>query len=96
MTEMFSWRGLHVHTHICELSGNHATGKIELRSNDPMATPFLDMRYGASDEDNAELVDCAKNVREIMKNSDPKFVGEEYGRCSKAITDEQLTQVSSP
>jgi choline dehydrogenase-like flavoprotein len=92
MTEMFSWRGLHVHTHICELSGNHAIGKIELRSNDPMATPFLDMRYGASDEDNAELVDCAKTVREIMKNSDAKFVGEEYGRCSKAITDEQLTQ----
>jgi len=92
LMEMFSWKGLYIHTHICELSGNHAIGKVELRNNDPMSTPFLDLRYGASDEDNAELVDCAKTLREIMKNSDPKFVGEEYGRCSKAITDEQLTQ----
>lgn len=54
--------------------------------------PFLDPRYGSSDEDNADMVDCLLAVREIMSKSDPKFVGEELEPSKSAKTKEQLTQ----
>lgn len=54
--------------------------------------PFVDPRYGSSDEDNAEIVNCIETVREIMAKSDPKFVGEELEPSRSAKTKEQLTQ----
>lgn len=57
-----------------------------------IAAPFLDPRYGSSDEDNAEMVDCLLAVREIMSKTDPKFAGEELEPSKSAKTKEQLTQ----
>jgi len=90
--ELYKWTGLKYHSHNCELSQNHAYGRLELRNTDPFQSPFLDPRYGASDEDNAEMVACIETVREIMKNSDPQFVGEELEPSRSAKTKEQLTQ----
>lgn len=92
LMELYAWKGLHLHVHNCELSQNHAYGRLELRNKDPFQPPFLDPRYGSSDEDNAELVDCLLTVREIMAKTDPKFAGEELEPSKSAKTKEQLTQ----
>jgi len=92
LVELFRWKGLYMHQHNCELSQNHAYGRLELRNRDPLQPPFLDPRYGSSDEDNAEIVNCIQTVREIMKHTDPKYVGEELGPSAEAVTKEQLTQ----
>jgi len=91
--EFLLFRGLHMHVHGCELSENHAFGRIELRNKDPFVPPFVDPRWGSSDEDNAEMVHCIKTVREIMRNTDDKqYVGEELSPSVDALTDQQLTQ----
>lgn len=91
-TELFTWKGFKIHGHNCELSGNHAYGRLELRSRDPFQPPFLDPRYGSSEEDNAEIVHCWRTVREIMATVEPKYAGRELGPCAAAVTDEQMTQ----
>lgn len=91
-TELFTWKGFKIHGHNCELSGNHAYGRLELRSRDPFQPPFVDPRYGSSDEDNAEIVNCWRTVRQIMNTVNPKFAGRELGPCAKAETDAQMTQ----
>lgn len=90
--EFYTWKGLHYHSHNCELSQNHAYGRLELRNKDPFTPPFIDPRYGSSDEDNFEIVDCIKQVRKIMAESDPQWVGEELEPSKSAVTQEQLTQ----
>jgi choline dehydrogenase-like flavoprotein len=90
--ELFRWKGLTLHAHNCELSQNHAYGRLELRSKDPFQPPLLDPRYGSSEEDNLEMVDCLETVREIMNNTDPLYAGEELGASAKAKTREQLLQ----
>jgi choline dehydrogenase-like flavoprotein len=90
--ELYRWKGLTLHSHNCELSQNHAYGRLELRSSDPFQPPFLDPRYGSSDEDNAEMVHCIQTVRELMKVSDPQWVGEELEPSRSAKTTEQLLQ----
>jgi len=92
LLELYSWKGLKLHVHNCELSQNHAYGRMELRNADPFQSPFLDPRYGSSDEDNAEMVNCLETVREIMSKTDPQFVGEELEPLKSAKTKEQLTQ----
>src|SRR5690242_8824681 len=57
---MLRWTGYVYHFHVCDLSGNHVDGRIELRNRDPLMPPLYDPRFGASDEDNRELVDCIK------------------------------------
>lgn len=90
--EFYTWKGLHYHSHNCELSQNHAYGRLELRNTDPFTPPFLDPRYGSSDEDNYEMADCIKAVRQLMKESDPQWVGEELEPSKSAVTQEALTQ----
>lgn len=92
MWELYTWKGLAMHGHNCELSQNHAFGRLELRNRDPFQPPFLDPRYGSSEEDNAEIVHCIQTVRDLMKLSDPQFVGEELEPSASAKTKEQLTQ----
>lgn len=91
-TELFTWKGFKIHGHNCELSQNHAYGRLELRSQDPFQPPFVDPRYGSSDEDNAEIVDCWRTVRKLMATVDPKYAGRELGPCARAETTEQMTQ----
>jgi choline dehydrogenase len=90
VAELFGFKGPFTHSHICELSGNHAYGRIELRNKDPLAQPLVDPRWGSSMEDNHELISCVKEVRRIMAATDPKYAGEEIGPCANATTDEQL------
>lgn len=90
--ELYKWKGLSLHGHNCELSQNHAYGRLELRSSDPFQPPFLDPRYGSSDEDNYEIVHCIQTVRELMKASDPQWVGEELEPSASAKTTDQLLQ----
>jgi len=92
LIELYRWTGLQYHSHNCELSQNHAYGKLELRNKDPLQSPFYDPRYGSSDEDNEEMVNCIQTTREIMKAADPKYVGEELEPSASAITKEQITQ----
>eukprot|EP01111_Echinosteliopsis_oligospora_P004375 TRINITY_DN1701_c0_g1_i1.p1 TRINITY_DN1701_c0_g1~~TRINITY_DN1701_c0_g1_i1.p1 ORF type:complete len:757 (-),score=226.92 TRINITY_DN1701_c0_g1_i1:37-2307(-) len=92
LIELYKWTGLMYHSHNCELSQNHAYGKLELRNRDPLQPPFYDPRYGSSDEDNAEMASCIEATREIMKAADPKFVGEELEPSASAKTREQITQ----
>jgi len=92
MKELLFWKGLTMHLHNCELSQNHAYGRLELRSRDPFQPPFLDPRYGSSDEDNNEIAHCLETVREIMAEADPQYVGHEVSACAKAKTRTQLIQ----
>jgi len=93
LVELLLYRGTYIHMHDCELSGNHAYGKIELKNRDPFSPPFVDPRYGSSDEDNYELVNCIKTMRAIMNKTDPNFSGVELEPSASAKTDEQLLQV---
>ncbi len=112
-----------MHVHNCELSQNHAYGRLELRSRDPFQPPFLDPRsvsvsvcsrsrsrspslsllsrlnfcsssrsYGSSDEDNNEIAHCIETVRELMRVSNPLYVGHEVSTCARARTRSQLVQ----
>jgi len=93
LVELVFWEGTYIHLHDCALSGNHAYGKIELKNRDPFVPPFVDPRYGSSDEDNYEIVNCILTLRQIMANTDPQYVGEELEPSAGATTVEELLQV---
>eukprot|EP00026_Physarum_polycephalum_P003850 Phypoly_transcript_03866.p1 GENE.Phypoly_transcript_03866~~Phypoly_transcript_03866.p1 ORF type:complete len:727 (+),score=102.27 Phypoly_transcript_03866:97-2277(+) len=93
LLEIPGWAGLSMHVHGCELSENHAFGRIELRNKDPLAPPFVDPRWGSSDEDMAELVDCVKTMRYLMGNTTNRnFVGQESEPSASAKTDVEIEQ----
>ena len=57
------------------------------------AAPFVDPRWGSSDEDIAELVHCVKTMRQVMANTDnPNYSGTELEPSASAKTDQQITQ----